>query len=81
VDEHGNGEFPIGERRDNVRQVGPYCLNILGILVISRTLHSLASFCFCEFCSLPIAGMAKRVTFLRKPLPIESFAGSQPLIL
>jgi hypothetical protein len=34
MDEHGNGEFPFGEHRANVRQMGPDCLHIVGILAV-----------------------------------------------
>jgi len=35
MDEHGNGEFAVGEHRDNMRQVGldgPHILGVLGVI-------------------------------------------------
>src|ERR1700733_1539247 len=36
MDEHGNGEFPVRKHRDNVRQVRPDGLHVLGILSVVR---------------------------------------------
>ncbi len=36
MDEQRNGEFTVREHRDNVRQMGPICLYVPGILTVIR---------------------------------------------